>query len=158
VRFKKPTEYRGVKFRYDETFKMLVCTTITGKNIYYPFAHVVQHYDKKKKKIEWQLRAYYYDSNPKVKKFVKYNPYGGVITNNNIQHSARHAMSEKFAPLEKRSFRLIHTVHDELITQVPKGLRTLAEFNSILTRPASFAPTCPLAVESWHGPRYKKSE
>lgn len=158
VRFNKPTEYRGIKFRYDDKFKMLVITTLTGKNLYYPFAHVVQVYNKVKKTTDWELRAYYYESNPKVRKFIKYNPYGGLITENIIQHEARHAMAEKFEPLEKRSFKLLHTVHDELIAQAKKGLRKLSDFTDILQSPSQYFVSCPLAVEAWSGPRYKKSE
>lgn len=155
----KVFEYRGIKWWYDENFKMLVCQTLSGRCLYYPFAHVVR---KIKKKLDGsievvpELRAYYQSDKPRA--FIKYNPYGGLTTENIIQHEARDAMAHKFAPLERRGFRLRHTVHDELIVQAKKNTVTLDIFNTILCEPLSWVPNCPLAVESWSGPRYKKSE
>jgi DNA polymerase len=149
-------EYRGIKFWYDSEFKMLVCQTLSGRCLYYPFAHIVGVPRKKDGRIEPELRAYYQHDKPR--KFMRYHPYGGLLTENIIQHEARDAMASKFAPLEKRGFQLRHTVHDELISQARKGTVTLDIFNTILEEPLPWVPHCPLAVESWSGPRYKKSE
>lgn len=152
-------EYRGIKFWYDKRFQMLVCQCLDGGKLYYPFAHIVGKTTKNLKgetRVVPELRAYYQADKPR--RFIKYNPYGGLLTENIIQHEARHAMSDKFAPLEKRGFRLLHTVHDELITQAKKNTVTLDIFNTILCGPLSWVPNCPLAVESWSGPRYKKGE
>lgn len=149
-------EYRGIKFWYDKEFKMLVCQTLSGRCLYYPFAHIVGVPRRRDGKIEPELRAYYQSDKPR--RFIRYNPYGGLVTENIIQHEARDAMADKFAPLEKRGFQLRHTVHDELISQAKKGTVTLDIFNTILEEPLPWVPQCPLAVESWSGPRYKKSE
>jgi DNA polymerase len=152
-------EYRGIKFWYDKKYQMLVCQTLSGRCLYYPFAHVVGKTVKNYKgqtKVVPELRAYYQSDKPR--RFVKYNPYGGLFTENIIQHEARDAMADKFAPLEKHGFRLRHTVHDELITQAKRNTVTLDIFNTILCEPLLWVPNCPLAVESWSGPRYKKGE
>jgi DNA polymerase len=151
--------YRGIKFRYDDHYKMLVCTTMSGRSLFYPYAHVVGRPKKNKKgeiTVVPELRAYFQSDKPRA--FVKYNPYGGLLTENIIQHEARDVMAHKFMPLEKRGFRLRHTVHDELICQAKKDTLTLDIFNTILSEPLPWIPTCPLAVDSWSGPRYKKSE
>jgi DNA polymerase len=149
-------EYRGIKFWYDAEFKMLVCQTLSGRCLYYPFAHIVGVPRKKDGLVEPELRAYYQHDKPR--KFMRYHPYGGLITENIIQHEARDAMADKFQPLEKRGFQLRHTVHDELISQARRGTVTLDIFNTILEERLPWVPHCPLAVESWSGPRYKKSE
>jgi DNA polymerase bacteriophage-type len=152
-------EYRGIKFWYDKKFKMLVCQTLSGRCLYYPFAHVVGKMKKNYRgqaKVVPELRAYYQSDKPR--RFIKYNPYGGLFTENIIQHEARDAMADKFVPLEKHGFQLRHTVHDELISQAKKFTTTLDIFNTILCTPLVWVPQCPLAVESWSGPRYKKGE
>jgi hypothetical protein len=156
---KKDTTYRGIRFHYNAQFKMLECHTGTGRCLYYPFARVVTARNRKGEP-EKQLRASYQKKMPNGgSKFVQYNPYGGFITENITQHRARDVMAGRFRFLEKRGFKLLHTVHDENISQAKKILRlTLGDYIETVAVPPSWSPTLPVAVEAWTGPRYKKSE
>lgn len=156
---KKDTRYRGIRFHYNEQFRMLECHTGTGRCLYYPFARVVTARDRYGK-IEKQLRAQYQKKMPNGgSKFVDYNPYGGLITENVTQHRARDVMSGRFRPLEKKGFNLLHTVHDENISQARKKLGlTLSDYIETVAVAPRWSPTLPVAVEAWTGPRYKKSE
>jgi DNA polymerase len=154
VRFRNPTQYRGIRFHYDEHFQMLVITSMSGRNLYYPFARVVEARDPKGNKV-WELRAKYMRDVKGFRGWVEYHPYGGLTTENIIQHEARDAMADRFESLEQLGFKLRHTVHDELISQAKKGT-PLKLFTDNLAVTPTWAPGCPIAVEAWHGPVYKK--
>jgi DNA polymerase bacteriophage-type len=154
VRFQRPTQYMGIRFHYDKHFQMLVITSMSGRNLYYPFARAVEVKDLKGNKV-WELRAKYQRDFKGFRGWVEYHPYGGLVTENIIQHQARDAMADRFEALELVGFSLRHTVHDELISQAKRGT-PLSLFTETIAVTPSWAPGCPIAVEAWHGRVYKK--
>lgn len=159
VRDKVDTEYRGIRFHYNEHFQMLECHTGTGRCLYYPFARVVTVRGRKGGPEE-QLRASYQHKMPGGgNRWTEYNPYGGLFTENIVQHRARDVMVQRFKPLEHRGFQLLHTIHDENICQALRSLGlTLQDYIDTVQVAPWWSPTLPVAVEAWTGPRYLKSE
>lgn len=152
VKTGKPCSYRGITYRYEKDTQFLYCKLMSGRELKYPFAHLVVA-PNMKGEPELQLRAYYY--NDKVHRFVKYHPYGGFLTENVVQAQSRDIMASRFKPLEKAGYHLRHTVHDEIITSGRDTL-TVEEFIRICTTPPKWAVGMPIAMEAWSGVRYKK--
>jgi DNA polymerase len=151
----KMQTYRGVRFKFNKLTKMLDIYALSGGNpLHYPEAHVKIakniHGD-----LEPQLRAHYY-AGGKVRRWMEYHPYGGLITENIIQKEARDVMGSRFGPLEKAKFILRHTIHDELIAT--SWLGRLKEFLALVPVTPDWATGCPIAVEGWSGFAYKKGE
>jgi DNA polymerase bacteriophage-type len=84
--------------------------------------------------------------------------WGGRITENIVQAVSRDVLAEGMKRAEKRGFRLVGHVHDELITECVStpflGRPKLLE--ECMSAPISWAPGLPLAAEGWEGEFYMK--
>ncbi len=81
--------------------------------------------------------------------------YGGKLTENVVQATARDAFAECVLALSRESHRVLFTVHDEAVLEVPENV-TAAQINEIMSRPVSWLPGCPLAAETSEVPCYCK--
>jgi DNA polymerase len=57
---------------------------------------------------------------------------------------------------EKAAYKIVLTVHDEVVSEVPKGWGSQEEFDGLMAQPPLWLPDMPIAVEGWRGPRYHK--
>lgn len=150
--------YRDISYYFDKELQILFCDTNSGgEPLKYPFAHTVAVGMNRDGTVRKELRAKYYD----VKRgFVTYALYGGLETENVVQNRARNTMAGNFGAVEKKGFKLLHTVHDELITMAPIALGlTVAEFReAACTHPVWASKAFPLAMDAWSGPFYKKED
>ena len=83
------------------------------------------------------------------------NVYGGLITENIIQATARDAFGEGIIRLEEAGFPVIWHVHDEVITEVDGGTDILKIIHT-LAQPPSWMPDLPVEAEGELSPHYKK--
>ncbi len=91
-----------------------------------------------------------------TKQWVRQHTYGGMITENIVQATARDLMCNGMLELEKKGYPLVMTVHDEVIAEIPKNFGSLEEFESILATPPEWAKDYPVIAEGWRGERYRK--
>lgn len=108
------------------------------------------------------------DGNPVVKRVVGFMGmddknkwsqqygYGGLWTENAVQATARDVMVEAMFRVEAADYRVLMTVHDEVVAEREKGQGSLAEFESLMTVVPDWAAGLPVAAAGWRGPRYKK--
>jgi len=82
--------------------------------------------------------------------------WGGVWANNLCQATARDLMLDAALRLDADGWGIILSVHDELLTDNPKGERTSAQLESEMARAPAWAADLPLKVEGWTGHRYRK--
>ena len=150
----KVSKYRDIEFRYDAKMQMLFCKLMSGRELKYPYAHLVTAKDHKGEN-ELQLRAMY--QHPKLHRFVGYHPYGGFLTENIVQAQSRDIMVSTFDGLENAGYRLLHTVHDEIITSSSLRSASVEEFRKLMTVKPKWAERMPLAADCWSGPAYKKA-
>jgi DNA polymerase len=82
--------------------------------------------------------------------------YGGKIIGNVTQATARDIMAEAMLALDARGYKVILSVHDEPIVEVPEGFGTVEEMENIMCHSSPWAEGCPIAAEGWRGKRYRK--
>jgi len=95
--------------------------------------------------------------------WVRESTYGGKLTENAAQAIARDLMANGMLEAEKEGFdRIIMTVHDELIAEVPLDFdKTIEDFSVIISRLPDWAKSdggIPLVAEGFKTKRYSKSE
>jgi DNA polymerase len=79
--------------------------------------------------------------------------YGGRLTENVVQATARDIMAEAMIALEEQGFEVVGTVHDELLID---GAHDLGYVEDIMCTPPDWCREIPLAVEGGHLARYAK--
>jgi DNA polymerase len=82
--------------------------------------------------------------------------WGGLLTENVVQATARDIMAVAMVNLNQRGYPVVCTVHDEVICEVPNGEGSVAEMVGIMTSAPSWAAGCPIDAEGEEGTRYKK--
>ena len=82
--------------------------------------------------------------------------WGGLLTENVVQATARDLMATAMMALEMASYPVILSVHDEIICEVPDGHGTLDEMIEIMIRVPEWAEGCPINAEGKEGRRYRK--
>lgn len=80
----------------------------------------------------------------------------GLTTENIVQSIARECMGDGMLRVDRASFNLILTVHDELISEEPEDNPRLGEYKRLLRVPPRWAPDLPLEVEAGVMRRYGK--
>ena len=82
--------------------------------------------------------------------------WGGLLTENVVQATARDLMAGAMMRLEMAGYPVIMSVHDEIICEVPDNHGTLAEMIDLMVEVPAWAKGCPIAAEGKEGPRYEK--
>lgn len=82
--------------------------------------------------------------------------WGGLLTENVVQATARDLMAGAMTRLEMAGYPIIMSVHDEIICEVPDNHGTLAEMIDLMVEVPAWANGCPIAAEGKEGPRYEK--
>ena len=82
--------------------------------------------------------------------------WGGLLTENIVQATARDLMATAMMRLEMSKFPVIMSVHDEIICEVPDEGGSLAEMIEIMVSPPTWAQGCPIAAEGKESLRYEK--
>jgi DNA polymerase len=90
------------------------------------------------------------------KKWAPQTTYGGKLVENIVQATARDIMANGMMKAHKAGYKVLLTVHDELVTEVPKGFGSVEEMEKLICDIPAWADGCPIAAEGWQGERYKK--
>lgn len=90
-------------------------------------------------------------------RWTKQTTYGGKLTENVVQGIARDILAEAIVRCERGNrFPIVLHVHDEIITEVKRGTRSLEEFKSLVSELPAWAEGLPMEFEVWEGERYRK--
>ena len=82
--------------------------------------------------------------------------WGGLLTENVVQATARDIMATAMMALEVKGYNVILSVHDEIISEVPDNFGSLDEMIDIMTQVPAWAKGCPINAEGKQGKRYRK--
>lgn len=82
--------------------------------------------------------------------------YGGKLTENVVQAISRDVLAEAIMRLEKRGYRIVFHVHDEIVAEMPDGEGSVEEMTQIMAEPVPWAPDLPLGAEGVESTFYRK--
>jgi DNA polymerase len=165
VRHKRETGYRQIGF--DVVDEWLAMILPDGKLIWYrdpEIRHGMPNWHKPAEKEE--CRAGTCDCRPVPKltymaqkegQWKRVSTYGGKLTENATQATARQRLVPSMLRLKRAGYPLILSVYDEIVAEVPNGFGSIEEFAAIMREPAGdWDADWPIDVDVWEGDRYKK--
>lgn len=82
--------------------------------------------------------------------------YGGKLVENIVQAVARDVMAEAMLRADRAGYKVVMTVHDEIISVSDLPDASVDEFVSILCEVPHWAKGFPVAASGWSGNRYRK--
>jgi DNA polymerase len=119
----------------------------------------VDYYDRKAD--EWrsfettQLR--FMGIHPKTNQWCELGTYGGSLTENAVQATARDLMRDAMLRLDETdTYDVILTVHDEVVSEVDEGKGDLREYEGLVAQLPEWADGLPVVAEGWRSKRFRK--
>lgn len=92
-----------------------------------------------------------------TRKWKRLGTHGGTLVENADQASSRDLLAEAMWRIDQDDrFKLLLSIHDEVIAEAPIGTATLEEFETIMSEVPAWAPGMPISAEGWIGPRLRK--
>jgi len=90
------------------------------------------------------------------KRFTRQKAYGGKLTENITQATARDCLRDAMAALDVAGYRIVFHVHDEIIADMPVGTGSLKEMQEIMGRELPWAQGLPLRAAGFESDFYCK--
>lgn len=104
---------------------------------------------------EGKLR--YWGQNQTTRKWEEMHTYGGKLVENATQSVARDILANAMPHAERYGYKIVLTVHDELVCETPdKGSWSVKELSEVLSAPPPWAEGLPLAAAGFEALRYRK--
>ncbi len=98
----------------------------------------------------------YMGVNQTTRKWERIETWGGKLTENLVQATARDCLKESMLALSGAGFDIRAHVHDEVIITEPEDGRTVEDVCSIMGSPLPWAEGLPLRADGYETPYYKK--
>lgn len=153
----------GFRFVTDAAGDWLTMILPSGRSLWYYEPGLepreIQYTDKETGELKtFTKNSIYYQgrNNKKGGSWGRVYTYGGMLTENAVQAIARDLMVGAMNRVEKAGYRIVLSVHDELVCEAPPD-RDVKEFEHLVAGPnPAWAKGCPVAAEAWAGFRYRK--
>lgn len=136
---------KGLKFYKKGGF--LFVQLPSGRKLAYAKAHLAEG--------DYGPAIFYEGQGDKVA-FTKQQTYGGKLVENIVQATARDILAEALLRLEQEGYPVVFHVHDEAVTEVPLGEKSIDEMNEILSVVPDWADGLPLAAAGFETSFYMK--
>jgi DNA polymerase len=88
--------------------------------------------------------------------WARITTYGGSLAENATQAVARDIMAEGMLRVERNGYKVILTVHDEVVAEAPCDFGSVPEFQDLMVTLPAWATGLPVAAKAWKGGRYRK--
>lgn len=99
----------------------------------------------------------YMGINQYSRKWERIRTYGGKLGENATQATARDVVADRMAEADARGYKVLLSVHDELVTETQdSGQWNHKTLSAILSANPPWADGLPLAAEGWEAQRYRK--
>lgn len=149
------TQYGAVRFKMDKYGKMpvLLCRAPSGHTTAYAYPVI-----KMKKDRYGKLKAtlYHQGIDSYTNKWAELNTYGGKLTENITQKTARDLLMYGMLLLHVSGYQLTMSVHDEVVSEECENFGSLKDFEMLLCTLPNWAEGLPVTSEGWTGGRYRK--
>ncbi len=148
--------YRGVRFDLEDNFLMMTLPSGSTIAYYEPMVEM--------KMAPWGQRSEtitFMGVDGKTKQWVRQKLIPGTIFNHCVQRTARDIMMDGARNTAEAGYHLVGRVHDELISQMPRGIGDLDHYCGLVSSPDPWFPvtgegSVPIVAEGWRGFRYRK--
>ena len=129
----------------------LVMTLINGSKRYYQKAKIktIERFGKLKPEITYWGIGH-------ANTWLKQQTYGGKLTENLIQSTARELLCPAMIKLEKAGYPIVLHQYDEIVCEVDEDQGSVEELCRIMCDNPDWAKDWPISAEGWSGKRYKK--
>ena len=99
----------------------------------------------------------FYGQSQTTRKWAKRDVWGGRLVENIVQAFARDILAEAMLRLEDNGYRIVFSVHDEVVVEAPEG-SDVESVLEIMAQPVSWAPDLAkyLHADGYETPFYKK--
>ena len=99
----------------------------------------------------------YFGVNNYTRKWERLTTYGGKLSADATQSTAREIMADALPRIEAEGFDLVLLVHDECVTEAPDELKySVDRLSSLLSQQPQWAEGLPLAADGFEATRYHK--
>lgn len=105
---------------------------------------------------EMRPKLYFWAVHPTTKKWALEGTWGGKLTENVVQAIARDFMVEARLRIEAAGYKVLLSIHDEILAERKKGEGSQAEYNRLMRVVPEWGKGCPIKTEGWVGIRYHK--
>ncbi len=118
---------------------------IRDKRLPEPYEHVVKP------------SVTYMGVDSKTRKWRRHYTYGGHLTENVVQATARDLLASAMLRIEAAGYGApVLTAHDEIVCDVPEDFGSLDEFLKLMRTRPKWAAGLPVKAGGWSGNRYRK--
>lgn len=148
---KTVTIHRGITVGY--RWGMLIITLPSGRAICYPRATVGTEYDDGWRGDHDVIE--YEGLNQTTKKWETQRTYGGKLTENIVQATARDILGEVMLRARRENLPIVFHVHDEIIVDAPAD-RLLSDVEALFSEPIPWCRDLPLKGAGYTTPYYLK--
>jgi len=90
------------------------------------------------------------------RKWGRIETYGGKLTENIVQATARDILAHAIARLERSGYPVVMHIHDEVVTEVPEGRGSVEELCALMSQAPPGPAGLPLAAEGFESTYYRK--
>lgn len=151
---RRPHEAFGILYALEDAW--LVARLPSGRKLYYFNPKPVKRpmpWDDTDIRPGWTYQA------TKSGQWKTIDAYGGLLTENVVQASARDLMVDRMVALEMEiGYPTVLTVHDEVVSEVPEFMADPKLMQQVMEDTPLWAKSLgiPVAAECWAGERYRK--
>lgn len=150
---KVETGYKGVEFEHDG--ENLTMKLPSGRKLYYRHAHFAEEYVGGRRITSIAYEGIVQET----KQWGILNTYGGKLTENLVQATARDILGNSMLNLAKAGYKIDMHVHDECICEIPADgheKETYDRMVKIMSTPPDWAKDIPLNADGYITPFYMK--
>lgn len=141
----------GATVRFDYENGILWMTLPSGRRIaYYGARYEPDRFRPDRKVLS------YMGTDQKTKKWARLSTWGGKLTENLVQATARDCLRESMMALDAEGYDIRAHVHDEIIVTEPIDGRSVEQMSEVMGRPIPWAPGLPLRADGYECPFYQK--
>ena len=139
----------GIRFDFEKG--ILWMTLPSGRRI----AYFGARYEPDPKHPDRKVLTYM-GTDQHTKKWTRLSTWGGKLTENLVQATARDCLRESMMALDAAGYDIRAHVHDEVIVTEPVNGRSVEDMSAIMGRPIPWAPGLPLRADGYECPFYQK--